>query len=88
MLGWQALARSVRRTPADAAAVRRGAPMVDTSASTGTASGASVPRDARPASIAACSEADVSWSRTTVCASTPLMKTGTWGGGRQGGGTL
>jgi hypothetical protein len=57
---------------------------VETSASTATASGASVPRDAVPAAIAACSAALVSWSRTTVWASTPLMNTGTWraGGGR------
>jgi hypothetical protein len=50
--------------------------MVETSASTATASAASVPLEARPSEMAACSAADVSWSRTTVWASTPLIKTG------------
>lgn len=51
--------------------------MVLTTASTTTASATRLPRDWRPAAMAACCAALVSWSRTTVWASTPLMKMGT-----------
>ena len=45
--------------------------MVDTTASTTAASRRREPCCWRPALMAACSSAVVSWSRTIVCASTP-----------------